>query len=357
VSAPLRVGITCYPSVGGSGIVATEIGNALAARGHRVCFICSSKPWRFDAGRTNPSFHQVEVREYPLFEHDIYVLALASQMATVAAQEALDILHVHYAVPHATAAYLCKQILGPRARTRVVTTLHGTDITLIGSDRSLLPITKFSVERSDAVTAVSDYLRRATYEAFGCDGTPIEVIPNFVDTDLYRPGPAKKATVVHHSNFRALKRVDDVVRVFARVRAARDAELVLIGDGPERAAIERIVAEHGLTASVRFLGERLDFADVLAEASVGLFPSESESFGVAALEAMSAGVPVVATKVGGLPEVVRDGGVLCDLGDVSAMAAAVLRILDDQKEHDRLAHNARRIALEGFPKDAVIDRY
>jgi L-malate glycosyltransferase len=353
----LRVGISCYPSIGGSGIVATEIGNALAARGHRVCFITSDKPWRFDAGRDNPSFHPVQARQYALFRHDIYVLALASKMAAVAQAESLDVLHAHYAVPHATAAYLCKQILGPGAKTKVVTTLHGTDITLIGSDPSLLPVTKFSVEASDAVTAVSQYLRRATIEAFGLGDKTIEVIPNFVDTDLYKPSAARKPIIVHHSNFRGLKRVDDVVRVFEKVRAVRRAKLVLIGDGPERPKIEDMVRAAGLDNDVRFLGEQLDFAAVLSSASVALFPSEMESFGLAALETMSAGVPVVATKVGGLPEVVADGGVLCDVGDIEAMTHAVLRLLDDVEERDRLAGNARRIAVEVFPKERVIDHY
>ena len=353
----MKIGISCYASVGGSGIVATEIGNALAARGHRVFFICAERPFRFDASAKNPSFERVAVNGYPPLQQDLSVLSLAAKMAEVAAREALDVLHVHYAVPHATAAFLAKQILGSAAPLKVVTTLHGTDITLVGADPVLLPITRFSIEASDAVTAVSRSLAEETKKTIS--DVPIDVIANFVDTARYAPGPAslRQPMVVHHSNFRALKRVDDVVRVFAAVRAQRECELVLIGDGPERLAIEAMVGALGLTASVRFLGERLDFADVLQRASVGLFPSALESFGLAALEAMSAGVPIVATRVGGLPEVVGDGGVICDLGDVGAMATAVMHMLDDAAYREGLAAQARRIAVEVFPRERIIGEY
>jgi N-acetyl-alpha-D-glucosaminyl L-malate synthase BshA len=346
----VKIGITCYPSVGGSGIVATEIGNELAERGHSVHFICSDEPWRFDPSKTK--FHKVRLLEYPLFQHDIYVLALASKMAEVITQEALDVLHVHYAVPHATAALLAKQITG--ARTKIVTTLHGTDITLIGRDPSLLSITKYSIEQSDGITAVSAFLRQATCDAIGVT-KPIEVIGNFVDSKRFKPSSTHAQTLVHHSNFRALKRVDDVIRVFEQVQTP--CTLLLIGDGPERPKIEAMVKAAGLDTRVRFLGEVRQIENEIATARVALFPSESEAFGLAALETMSAGVPVVATRVGGLPEVVQDGGVLCALGDIGAMAAAVTKLLTDDVYYERLAARARAIAVEQFQPARQIAHY
>jgi N-acetyl-alpha-D-glucosaminyl L-malate synthase BshA len=357
----MNIGITCYPTFGGSGIIATEVGHELARRGHQVHFICSDMPWRFDRYAERVFFHEVEARDYPLFEHSPYVLALASKMVEVADFHRLDLFHVHYAIPHATAAHLAREILGARA-PRLVTTLHGTDITVVGNDRSFLPITRFSIERSDGVTVPSRYLAAATRENLSLPSLPIEVIPNFVDTTVYAPPPPgtrRPPRVVHNSNFRPLKRVDDVVRVFAEVRRGRDCELTLIGDGPERSRVERMVHELGLAGAVTFLGKRLDFVDVLKQSKVFLQPSETESFGLAALEAMSCGVPVVASRVGGVPEVVSDGesGVLCEVGDLAAMARAVGRLLDDEAEQARLSSNARRAAVERFSLEPQVSAY
>ena len=313
----LHIGITCYPTFGGSGIIATEIGLGLAERGHRVHFIAYDVPSRLDRFVENIFFHEVEIRDYPLFGHSPYPLALASKMVEVSTYATLDLLHVHYAIPHATSAYLARQILGSRS-PRIVTTLHGTDITLVGSDPSFLPITRFSIEQSDGLTAPSRYLRRATYENLGVSPeVPIEVIPNFVDTDKYRPLARKRKgelrhlfdrvdrvdrvavdwddpaaappILIHNSNFRPLKRVDDVVRILAEVRRTVPALLILVGDGPERSRVESLVRELGLTGAVCFLGKQLNFLEVLQNSDVFLLPSETESFGLAALEALACG--------------------------------------------------------------------
>jgi len=357
---PLRVGITCYHTFGGSGIVATEIGLELARRGHQIHFICAEPPARLDAAAPNVAFHAVALRGYPLLLEGQYPLALASQMVEVAVRERLDLWHVHYALPHAISGYLAQQILGSGA-PRLITTLHGTDITLVGNDPSYLPITRFSIERSDGVTAPSAYLAAATRANFGVT-RPIEVIANFVDTDRFAPAPRDPSApplCVHSSNFRPLKRVDDVLDVFERVRRARPARLALLGDGPERRRIELEVHARGLASDVAFLGEQLDVVSVLQRADVFLLPSETESFGLAALEALSCGVPVVASRAGGLPEVVRDGedGFLRPVGDVGAMAQAVLRILDDGALQRRLAASARAGAVARFARAPLVTRY
>lgn len=362
----MRIGITCFPSFGGSGIIATEIGLSLARRGHRVHFICTDVPWRFDQFVENVFFHEVEARDYPLFDSSPYTLALTSKMVEVATWEHLDLLHVHYAIPHAASAYLARQILG-RAAPRIVTTLHGTDITVVGADPSFLPVTRFAIEHSDGVTVPSADLRRATYEQLGVsEKTAIEVIPNFVDTDAFAPAPRSASTserpptLVHNSNFRPVKRVDDVIEVFARVSLELPScELVLIGDGPERSRIERMVHERNLGARVRFLGKQLHVAPILQKTDLFLLPSETESFGLAALEALSCGVPVVASRVGGLPEVISDGknGALVALGDVAAMARAALAILGDASLQARLSAGARATAVEKFPRDPMVARY
>ena len=358
----LRLGITCYPTFGGSGIIATEIGLEMARRGHQVHFICSDMPWRFDRYLANVFLHAVEARDYPLFEHDPYVLALTSKMVEVATFAKLDLFHVHYAIPHATAGLLAQQILAEGA-PGLIATLHGTDITVVGNDRSFLPVTRYSIESCDAVSVPSQFLRQATYENIGVDrARPIEVISNFVDTEAYLPsasGPRRPPVLVHNSNFRPVKRVDDVIRVFAQVRRARACELVLIGDGPERAGVERLVRELGLCGSVTFLGKQLNFVEVLQGARVFLLPSATEGFGLAALEALACGVPVVASRVGGLPEVVVHGecGYLEEVGDVAAMAEAVGRLLDDDALHARMAARAREIALERFRLVPMVDRY
>ncbi len=354
----LSVGITCYHTFGGSGIIATEIGLELARRGHRVHFVCAEPPARLDPATPNVAFHAVALRDYPLLLEGQYPLALASQLIDVATRERLDLLHMHYALPHATSAYLAKQILGPAA-PRVVTTLHGTDITLVGNDPSYLPITRFTIDQSDGVTAPSRYLAQATRDNFGTT-RHIEVIPNFVDTDRFRPAMRPTAPLlVHSSNFRPLKRVDDVIAVFERVRRARPAKLALLGDGPERPRLEAAVRARGLDADVRFLGETLDVVPTLQAARLFLLPSETESFGLAALEALACGAPVVATRTGGLPEVVRDGedGFLFAVGDVEAMAVAAARLLDDDALFARMSASARAGALSRFSRAPLVDRY
>ena len=329
-------------------------------------------------------FHAVESRDYPLFEHGMFPLTLASKMVEVARGEHLDLFHVHYAVPHATAAYLARQVLrreGERAPP-IVTTLHGTDITLVGSDPGYLPITRLSIAESDALTAPSEFLREATYERLGLPRSmPIEVIPNFVDTDVFRPTVerrwaaldqllprglsaatlgARPRVLLHNSNFRPVKRVDLVVRIFAEVRRAHPgAVLLLVGDGPDRPRAEALVGELGLSDAVGFLGTQRQVAEALSHADVFLLPSESESFGLAALEAQSAGVPVVASRVGGVPEVIIDGetGLLCASGDVASLAAATSGLLTDEPRHRAMSEAARRRVLAHFPKEPLVDRY
>jgi N-acetyl-alpha-D-glucosaminyl L-malate synthase BshA len=359
MSNSLAIGISCYATFGGSGIIATEIGLSLARRGHRVHFICAEMPWRFDRYVDNVFFHEVAAPSYPLFEQSPYTLALSSKLVEVARYHALDLLHVHYAIPHAASAHLARQILGAQA-PRLVTTLHGTDITLVGNDASYLPITRFSIEQSDGVTAPSEYLRRATYDNLSLSPERrIAVIPNFVDVDHYAPGErTTPPRLIHNSNFRPLKRVEDVVQIFACVRKKLECELVLIGDGPERSRVERLVHELCLTDSVMFLGKQLSFVEVLRGASVFLLPSEQESFGLAALEALSCGVPVVASSVGGLGELVSDGenGFLAPVGAIEQMADAALRILQDAALAARMSASARKTA-ERYRREPIVTRY
>jgi N-acetyl-alpha-D-glucosaminyl L-malate synthase BshA len=368
----LSIGITCYPTFGGSGIIATEIGHALAARGHRVHFVCAGLPRRLDVSRENVFFHPVSARDYPVFPQVPYALALTSAMVSVAQSEGLDLLHAHYAVPHATSAWMAREVLD--GRIRVVTTLHGTDITLVGADASYLPITRHSIARSDAVTAPSAFLRAETYDRFDIDPdrVPIEVIPNFVDTATWRPrqgrarplivelfGSDDVPVVVHVSNFRALKRVDRVVEIFARVAADRPARLLLVGEGPERAAAEERIAQLGLGDRTVVLDNRDRVEDLLRECDVFLLPSETESFGLAALEALAAGVPVVASAVGGLPEVVRDGetGFLVPADDVAGMAARVALLLDAPERRAEMGRTARADVLARFRAAPMVDLY
>ncbi|MDQ2670657.1 MAG: N-acetyl-alpha-D-glucosaminyl L-malate synthase BshA, partial [Gemmatimonadota bacterium] len=334
----MRIGITCYPTYGGSGAVATELGLALGRRGHEVHFITYDSPFRLRGYTEHVYFHQVDTRmgRYPLFDYFPYTLALASKQHEVALRERLELLHVHYAIPHATTAFLAREMLGPERALKVITTLHGTDITLVGQEASFYGITKFSIERSDAVTAVSSYLRDETYRAFETNGD-IRVIPNFINTDEYYPdraacretlAPAGHKVVSHISNFREVKRVKDVIRVFARIRRAMPATLVMIGDGPERADAEHEARELEIDADVRWLG-RLDAVATLLQASdLFLLPSQTESFGLAALEAMACGAPVVASNAGGLPEVIEDGitGILEPVGSVEAMGRRAVEV-------------------------------
>jgi N-acetyl-alpha-D-glucosaminyl L-malate synthase BshA len=375
----MKIGITCYPTYGGSGVVATELGIELAARGHQVHFITSSQPFRLTGREANIHFHQVEVYHYPLFEHAPYDLALATRMAEVAEFYSLDILHVHYAIPHSVCALLARQMIqNPPLAARgrylpIITTLHGTDITLVGQDRSYLPITRFGITQSDGVTAISSHLRDRTREAFSIDTdrTEIEVIRNFVNCDVYvrnpslvaqmRPqfaGPEEKL-LVHLSNFRPVKRILDVVETFARVVRAVPSRLLLIGDGPDRSAAEHLALQHGIQDRIHFLGKQDNVNELLPLADLMLMPSEMESFGLAALEAMACGVPAIATRVGGVPELIDDGvnGRLLEVGDVEGMAQAAIALLTDEPSRQRLAEAARKTAQDRFCASRIIPLY
>jgi L-malate glycosyltransferase len=365
----MRIGITCYPTYGGSGAVATELGLELARRGHDVHFISYASPFRLRGFAERVTFHEVTQVEYPLFEQSSpYALALAVKQHEVAVRENLDLMHVHYAIPHAATAWLAKQMLKDQRDLKIVTTLHGTDITLVGQDPSYFTLTKFSIEQSDAVTAVSVYLRDETYRAFGCASCDIRVIPNFISTADYHPAtdgawrralaPESHRILIHVSNFRPVKRIMDVIRIFVGVRKTVPATLVLVGDGPERDPAEQEVDRLGLKKNVRFLGKVDNVADVLRGGDLFLLPSATESFGLAALEAMACGVPVVASAAGGLPEVVVDGetGFLAPAGDVERMTERALAVLTDPAELKRLKRNAGARALE-FAAEHVVPRY
>ncbi len=356
----MRIGITCYPTYGGSGIVGTELGLELAQRGHEIHFITNANPIRLDPGSPRIHYHEVEVSNYPLFQYAPYGLALASRMAEVAECYDLDLLHVHYAIPHSISALLAKQMMAPKRRLPFVTTLHGTDITLVGSDRSYFPITKFSIEQSDGITAISQYLRRQTEEVFGIHH-PIRVIPNFVNCRTYHPAPERRRaepTLVHISNFRAVKRPLDCIRILEAVRRELPVHLLMAGDGPERGPAEMLAHELGVAAHVTFLGKQDHIERLLPETHVMLLPSELESFGLAALEAMACGVPTVATQTGGLPELITSGedGFLEPVGDVAAHAARVLALLQDRDLYARVSEAARRTAA-GFDSARVIPQY
>jgi N-acetyl-alpha-D-glucosaminyl L-malate synthase BshA len=362
----MKIGITCYPTYGGSGVVATELGKELAARGHDVHFISYALPIRLTVSE-RIYFHEVEVLNYPLFEYPPYDLVLATKMAEVTTRYGLDILHVHYAIPHSISAYLANMILQDK-KIPFVTTLHGTDITLVGNDRSYLPVTRFGIEQSDAVTAVSEYLKRRTIEEFQIK-RPIEVVPNFVDCDIYgrsddprlrgKFAKPEEGIVIHISNFRPVKRVEDVVAIFARVREHCPAKLLMVGDGPDRPKAERLAQSCNITDDVVFLGKQNDMAPLLSIADVLLLPSENESFGLVALEAMASEVPVIATDIGGLPEVIDHGkdGFLYPIGDVASMAAAALGILQHPIERQQLGRNARAHARDRFSTGQVVQAY
>lgn len=365
----MKIGITCYPTYGGSGAVATELGIHLAHRGHEVHFISYAQPFRLSGFLPGVFFHAVEVTRYPLFEYPPYSLSLTVKMHDVAVRHGLDILHAHYAVPHATSAWNVKEMLGPDHPLKVVTTLHGTDITLVGQDPSYFSITKFSIERSDGLTAVSEWLREETYRAFGCVACEIRVIPNFVDTRVFRRDGAPchrealarpdEKILMHISNFRPLKRVRDIVRVFAKVRERVPARLVLVGDGPDRPAAQEEARALGVEDGVLFLGKLESVAEVLACADLYLLASETESFGLSALEAMACGVPVVGTRVGGLPEVVESGvtGTLVPVGDVDAMREAALDFLGDPARWRSASEAARARSVERFSSERVVPIY
>lgn len=365
----MNIGITCYPTYGGSGAVATELGIALAERGHEVHFITYRQPFRLPSFLPRIFFHEVDVGRYPLFEFPPYDLALAVRMHEVVKSHKLELLTCHYAIPHATSAWIAREMLREAGEdVHVITTLHGTDITIVGQDPSFYPITKFSIEKSDRITAVSQYLKEETCRAFGCEGPEIEVIHNFIDPDVYNRDkypPLKnqfgqsKPILMHVSNFRTVKRVRDVIRVYAEVNRELPSVLVMIGDGPDRPAAEEEARMLGVENSVSFLGKLEQIAPLLAAADLFLLPSQSESFGLSALEALASGVPVIGTDAGGLPEVVRDGetGILSAVGDVPGMTAASLEILQDRKRWSRMSKLAAADARERFSRDAIVSKY
>jgi N-acetyl-alpha-D-glucosaminyl L-malate synthase BshA len=364
----MNIGITVYPTYGGSGIVGSELGKELAARGHTVHFISSSLPTRLTQLSERVRFHEVEMMSYPLFEHQPYTLALATKMANVAETENLDLLHVHYAIPHSISAILARESLKPHRSLPVITTLHGTDITLVGADRSYLPITRYGIAQSDGVTAISHYLKRATAEAFQFDH--IAVIPNFICATDYRRHPVQslrselspggEPLLVHVSNFRPVKRPVDCVEILARVRAGGvGARLVMVGDGSERGAAEHRARCLGLESYCSFVGKQPRIVDYLSAADVLLLPSEQESFGLAALEAMACEVPVIASRVGGLPEVVTDGetGCLSEVGDLEKMSADAGVLLTDEAARREMGARARADAISRYSTDLVIPQY
>ena len=378
----MRIGITCYPTYGGSGVVATELGKALALRGHEVHFIAYALPLRLDHVAENVHYHEVRVNAYPLFEYPPYALALASTMVDVAKHHGLDLLHVHYAIPHATSAVLARSILAREGiDLPIVTTLHGTDITLVGQDPAYLPVVDYSLCESDGVTAVSDYLRRETNANFSAK-CPVEVIPNFVDTERFRRldkehfrraiAPNGEKLLVHLSNFRPVKRAADTVRVLAALlqdgggdgaaslpAGLGEVKLLLVGDGPDRPSCEALARDLGVADAVRFLGKQEPVAEILSVADVMLLPSESETFGLAALEAMACSVPVVSSDAGGLPEVNLEGvtGYLRPVGDVAAMAAATRALLDDEPLRLQMADAARARAVNTFDVHRIVPQY
>ncbi len=364
----MKIGITCYPTYGGSGVVATELGLELAARGHDIHFISYAVPVRMGSSAERIHFHEVEMMNYPLFDHPPYTMALATQMANVAVSESLDLLHVHYAIPHSVSAYLARAMLMSSRKLPFVTTLHGTDITLVGADRSYLPITQFSIEQSDAVTAISEYLRRVTREELGV-GKEVEMIPNFVNCELFQPaadpcrrrafGGDHERILVHLSNFRPVKRVSDVINIFDRVHRELPSKLLMIGDGPDRAVAEWITREKKLMKDVIFMGKQNQVHELLNCADLLLLPSELESFGLAALEGMACGVPCVCSRVGGLPEVVRDGvdGFLLPPRDVEGMAARAIEILADPAKREAMGRAGRERAQNVFCTDKIIPLY
>jgi len=369
----MKIGITCYPTYGGSGVVATELGLELAQRGHEIHFITYAQPIRLRGEQPNIHYHEVEVSRYPLFDYPPYDLALATRMAEVAQLYDLDLLHVHYAIPHSVSALLARQMLAAGSRGRrlpFVTTLHGTDITLVGLDRSYLPITRYSIDQSDGVTAISNYLRDRTQRVFDVKNR-IEVIYNSVNCDFYSRNPEEVARtrpeyapnherlLVHLSNFRPVKRLTDVVEIFDRVHKQIPSRLLLIGDGPDRSVAEWLAVQKGIHDDVLFLGKLDQVQDKVALADIMLMPSELESFGLAALEAMACEVVPIATKAGGVPEVIDHGktGFLADVGDVETMARYAIDLLQNENRLREMAKQARAVALERFCSTKIVKQY
>jgi len=365
----VKIGITCYPTFGGSGAVATELGLALANRGHEVHFVSYDQPFRLAGFRERVFFHEVEMEDYPLFEHPPYALALAVALHDTARAYELDLVHMHYAIPHAVSAFLAREMLKAERPLKIATTLHGTDITLVGRHPSFHAITRFSILESDGLTAVSAYLRDETVSGFSVPSHRIEVIPNFIDTDRWRPdrepchrsklAPGGEKIVMHISNFRSVKRVEDVVEIFARIKRRVPARLILVGDGPDRPRALKRAADVGVRDDVLFLGKHGSVEELLPCADLFLLPSESESFGLAALEAMACGVPVVASNVGGIPEVVEDGvaGFLFEAGAIDDMAEAGARLLTDPDLHRVMSQAARKTAEDRFSANSIVPLY
>jgi N-acetyl-alpha-D-glucosaminyl L-malate synthase BshA len=363
----VKVGIVCYPVKGGSGVVASELGLALSAMGVEVHFFSYALPFRLTGFDEKFIFHQVEVSDYPLFAHSPYTLTLATRLADESRRVGLDVIHAHYAIPHAISGYLARQILGDGG-PKLITTLHGTDITLVGLDPSFFAVTKFSMEVSDALTTVSRYIHDKTYASFGIE-KPIKIIHNFVDTTRFKPDQAgcdrgifarpDEKIIMHMSNYRPVKNATDVVRVFKRINDAVPSRLVLIGDGPDAPNVLRLAEQWGLKNRTLFLGGQDSVETILCKADLFLLPSASEAFGLAALEAMASGVPVVGSIVGGLPELVTDGevGYLEQIGDVEAMARRALEILSSRDLHRKMAENARKISVEKFDTPGVVKQY
>jgi L-malate glycosyltransferase len=364
----MKIGITCYPTYGGSGVIATELGKGLALRGHQVHFISYALPFRLNAFVENVVFHEVEMSSYPLFEFPLYTLALASKMVEVAKFEHLDLLHVHYAIPHASSAYLAKQMINGSQKLKISTTLHGTDITLVGLEPSFLPLVKFSIEESDGVTAVSRFLKEKTLTNYDIN-KEIEVIPNFVDTKLFKPmqdncirkrlAAEGEKILIHTSNFRQVKRVPDVIKIFDIVQKEIPSKLLLVGDGPERSDCERLARQLDLTDKIKFLGKQEGLVEILSCSDLFLIPSQSESFGLAALEAMACGLPVISSSVGGLPELVRhnETGFIAEIGDVERMAKYAIDLLTNDKKYKMFSGNSRERAVDVFDISKVIPMY
>lgn len=370
----MNIGITCYPTYGGSGVVATELGKSLAQRGHKVHFITYALPMRLtaighaaDSYIDNIFYHEVEMSTYPLFEFPLYSMALTSKMVEVARYEKLDLVHAHYAIPHATSALLAKQILN--GNLKIVTTLHGTDITLVGQEPSFEPLMKYSIESSDVVTSVSEFLKRETIEKYGVE-KDIIAIPNFIDTDVFHPvdgrnlrrllAPGDEKVLVHVSNFRAVKRVGDAIKAFKIILdSGIKAKFLLVGDGPDRGECEALARELGIWQQTRFLGKQAELASILSISDVFLIPSGNESFGLSALEAMACGVPVISSDVGGLPEVNVDGktGYIVKMGDVAELAKKILELLTDSELHLRMSKAALAHAVGNFTKEQIVPIY